>query len=134
MKEWLYKGLLVTASIFAPIKGLLIACGVLILADMLTGMLAANKRNERINSADMRRSISKMFVYHIVIISAFFLEKDMLGNLVPVAKIVSGVIGMVEFKSILENASVIIGQDVVDLILDKLGSKNAKGHKDGPKK
>ena len=129
MKEYLYKGLLVLAAILSPIKALLISCGALIVADMVTGMFAAHKRGESINSADMRRSLTKMVVYQIAIISAFVLEKYMLNGLLPVSKIVSGVIGMVEFKSILENASTIAGQDILQMVIDKLGSKNAKGLK-----
>lgn len=127
MKNYLYKGLLVVLSVLAPIKAMLITCGVLIMADMITGMLAARKRKEKIQSAEMRRSISKFVVYQIAIISGFLLETYMLENLLPVSKIVAGVIGMVEFKSILENASTIIGQDILKMVLDKLGSKNAKG-------
>ena len=129
MKEWLYKGLLVLAATLAPIKPLLLACGVLIVADAITGIMAAKKRKEPINSADMRRSLSKMVVYQVAIISGFVLEVYMLDNLAPVSKIVGGVIGMVEFKSILENVSVIAGQDVLQLVIEKLGSKNAKGLK-----
>lgn len=127
MKEWIYKGLLVLVAIFAPIKPLLLACGALIIADMITGMIAAKKRNEKIQSAEMRRSLSKMVVYQIAIISAFVLEKYMLDGLLPVSKIVGGVIGMVEFKSILENVSTIAGQDILKLVIEKIGSKNAKG-------
>jgi hypothetical protein len=124
MKEYLYKGLLVTLAIFAPIKGLLISCGVLIISDMITGMIAAKKRKEPIKSAEMRRSITKLLVYQIAIISGFILETYMLEGLLPISKIVAGVIGMVEFKSILENVSTIAGQDVLKLVMDKLGSKN----------
>ena len=92
-------------------------------------MFAAHKRKESIQSAEMRRSITKLVVYQIAIISAFVLEKYMLGSLVPVSKIVAGVIGMVEFKSILENVSTIAGQDILALVINKLGSKNAKGLK-----
>jgi len=125
MKEYLYKGLLVTLSLLAPIKPLIISCGILIAADMITGMFAAKKRKESINSAEMRRSLTKMVVYQIAIISGFVLEVYMLNNLVPVSKVVAGVIGMVEFKSILENASTIAGQDILKMVMAKLGSKNA---------
>lgn len=124
MKEWLYKGLLVIMATLAPIKALIISCGVIIVADMVTGIMAAKKRGEKINSADMRRSLSKMVVYQVAIISAFVLETYMLEGLLPVTKVVGGVIGMVEFKSILENVSTIAGQDIVKMVLDKLGSKN----------
>lgn len=126
MKEWIIKGLIVLAAILAPIKPMLLACGALIVADMVTGMFAAAKRKEAIRSAEMRRSLTKMVVYQTAIISAFVLEKYMLDGLVPVSKVVSGVIGMVEFKSILENASTIAGKDILQLVMDKLGSKNAK--------
>ena len=91
------------------------------------GHACGQKKNEKIQSAEMRRSISKFVVYQIAIISGFLLETYMLENLLPVSKIVAGVIGMVEFKSILENVSTIVGQDILKMVLDKLGSKNAKG-------
>lgn len=127
MREYLYNGLLVLMTLLAPIKPLAITCGFLVVADMVTGMWAAKKRKEKINSADMRRSVSKMCIYQITIVSAFALEKWIMQDALPVSRIVSGVIGMVEFKSILENASTITGQDILKMVLDKLGSKNAKG-------
>lgn len=129
MRDYLYNGLLVLMTLLAPIKPLAIACGVLVIGDMITGMWAAYKRKEKLNSAEMRRSVSKMLIYQIAIITGFVLEKWIMQDAVPVSRIVSGVIGMVEFKSILENASIITGQDLLKLVLEKLGSKNAKGLK-----
>jgi hypothetical protein len=124
MKEYIIKTMIVAAAIFAPIKPLLLACGALIFADMVTGMLAARKRGESINSASMRRTLSKMLIYQIAIITGFVLEVYMLESLLPVSKIVGGVIGVVEFKSVLENVSVVAGQDIIGLVKEKLGSKN----------
>lgn len=124
MKDYLISTGLVLMAVFAPIKPLLAACGFLIVADMITGMWAAKRRGEAISSASMRRSVSKMVIYQMAIMSGFVLEHYMLDNLVPVSKIVGGVIGLVEFKSVLENASVIAGKDLVQLVKEKLGSKN----------
>lgn len=132
MKDLVIKGLIALSAIFAPIVPMIFACGVLIFADLITGILAAKKRKEKIKSAEMRRSVSKFIVYQIAILSAFVLEKYMLQDLIPVSKIVAGVIGMVEFTSILENGSAIAGKDILSLVLEKLGSKNAET-KDGPK-
>lgn len=129
MRDYLYNGLLVVMTLLAPIKPLAIACGFLVVADMVTGIWAAYKRKEKINSAEMRRSVSKMLIYQLTIVSAFALEKWILEDTIPVSRIVSGVIGMVEFKSILENASAITGQDLLKMVIEKLGSKNAKGLK-----
>jgi len=121
MKEYIIKGLIVIMAVLAPIKPMLIACVFLIIADMITGIFAAYKRKEKISSAEMRRSVTKLVVYQIAIIAAFVLEKYMLGGILPVAKIVAGVIGMVEMKSILENVSAIAGQDILAMVINKLG-------------
>jgi sugar phosphate permease len=124
VKDYIVNTMLVALAVLAPIKPLLLACGVLIFADMVTGMMAARKRGEKISSASMRRTISKLVIYHLAIISGFVLEVYMLENLLPVSKIVGGVIGLVEFKSVLENASTVAGRDLVQLVKEKLGSKN----------
>jgi phage-related holin len=124
MREVLEKLLLATLAAFSPIKMVIITVGVLIMADLTTGILAARKRGEKISSSAMRRTISKMFIYQLTIICGFMLETNILSNIIPVAKIVAGVIGMVEFKSILENANTIVGGDIYKMILKKLGSDN----------
>ena len=124
MKDYIVNTMLVALAVLAPIKPLLLACGVLIFADMVTGMMAARKRGEKISSASMRRTVSKLVIYHAAIISGFVLEVYMLENLLPVSKIVGGVIGLVEFKSVLENARTVAGRDLVQLVKEKLGSKN----------
>lgn len=122
------KSLLISVlAVFAPIKALLISVGFLVVSDMITGIWAAKKRKDTIKSAEMRRTISKMLVYQIAVISAFVLQKFLLDNIIPVSNIVAGVIGMVEFQSILENSSTIAGQDIKKLILKKLGSVNDNG-------
>lgn len=129
MKEFLVKALVAVAALLAPIQMVMITVGFLILADLITGMWAALKRGEKINSAAMRRTVSKIFVYQLSVISGFLLETYILGNTVPVSKIVASVIGMVEFKSVLENSNYIVGDDVFSIILKKLGSENDKKDK-----
>lgn len=129
MKEWLVALGLACMAALAPIKAVLITVGILIMADAITGMYAAHKRGEPISSAAMRRTLSKFLVYQGVVITGFLLEANILDHLVPVAKIVAGAIGMVEFKSILENANSIMNMNIFKSVIDKLGSDNAK--KDG---
>ena len=126
MKEYIVNILMVSLAILAPIQPMLIACGFLIVVDTITGVVAAHKRKESISSAQMRRAVTKLFIYQLAIISGFVLEKYLMGGILPVSKIVAGVIGMVEFKSILENASTIAGENILKLVMDKLGSKNAE--------
>ena len=130
MKIFLAHFFVAIAAALAPIQMVMVTVGFLILVDLVTGMWAALKRKERLSSAAMRRTISKMFVYQMSVIGGFLLETYILNGSIPVSKIVAGVIGMVEFKSILENSNVIIGDDVFSMILKKLGSDNAKAKKE----
>ena len=124
MKEWLGKLLLAATAALAPIMMVIITVGVLIMVDLITGIWAALKRGEKISSAAMRRTISKIVIYQVAVISGFMLETYILEGILPVAKIVAGVIGMEEFKSILENCNMIMGGDMFKIIINKLGSDN----------
>lgn len=124
MKEILGKTLLVILAALAPIHAVLITAGVLVFADMVTGIWASIKKGIPFKSAHLRRTISKMLIYHIAIISAFLLETYLLQDFIPITKIVGGVIGLVEFTSIMENANTITGTNVFKLILQRLGSQN----------
>lgn len=126
MKLWLKNLLLVALSSLAPIQAIIVSVGFLIIADTITGIWAAIKRGEAIKSAAMRRTVSKFVIYQLAIISGFVVQKFLLNDLVPIVNIIAGVIGMVELKSVLENAGSIVGQDIFKLILFKLGSQNDK--------
>lgn len=126
MKEWLQKILLASVAALAPIQAIMLSVGFLIFADLITGIWAALKRGEKVSSAAMRRTVSKMVIYQLAVIGAFVLETHLMGGLLPVTKIVAGVIGLVEFKSMLENSSAIVGGDVFKLIMKKIGSENDK--------
>lgn len=124
MKDLLNKLFLASLAAFSPIKMVMITVGILIIADLITGVWAAIKRGETISSSAMRRTVSKMCIYELTVICGFMLETYILGQAIPVAKIVASVIGVVEFKSILENANSIVKGDIFKIILKKLGSDN----------
>lgn len=113
-------------AVLAPIKPMLIVVGILIFADLILGMIAARKRKEPITSAAMRRTVSKMLIYHTAIVTGFLCEKYLIGDIIPISKLVAGVIGLVEFKSILENSNEINGVPIFKMLIDKLGSENDK--------
>jgi phage-related holin len=120
---WLKSAALVVLAFLAPIHTLLVAAIVLTLIDAVTGVLAARKRGERIRSAGLRRTISKLVVYNAAIVAGLAIEIMMSGAL-PVSKLVAGCIAVVEGKSVLENADTISGAPVFGAVIAKLGSKN----------
>lgn len=119
------KGLLFsTLMVLAPIKAAVITVVCLTLADCITGMLAAHKRKEKISSAAMRRTVSKMLVYLVALVGGFITETYLIDQALPVSKIVAGLIGLSELKSVLENADTVLGGSLFKSLLGKLGSTN----------
>ena len=124
MKDWLSGILASSIAFLLPIKMVIITAGILLIADLITGIFAAKKRGEKITSAGLSRTVAKMAVYQTVIITGYMLQMNLLGNMVPVINIVGGVIGMVEFKSIIENANTILETDIFKEVMKRLSSVN----------
>lgn len=113
-------------AVFAPIKAVIVITGVLIMADTLSGILAARKRGESISSAGLRRTITKSLVYLSAVCLGFLVEHYMIADFMPISKIISGAIALVELKSILENLDTINGKSIFKDMIQKLGSDNDK--------
>ena len=123
MKEWSLKILVAIIAALSPIKSVIIATGVVIFLDLITGVIRAYKAKEKIQSSVMRRTVTKFAVYQTAIISGFIIE-TYLSPAIPITKLISSVIGLVEAKSILENLNEIYGTDIFKNLLNKLGSDN----------
>jgi hypothetical protein len=126
MKQWFVGLLMGSIAVLAPIKAIMIVVGLLIFADLILGIWASIKRGEEIKSSAMRRTISKLVVYQVAIITGFLCETYLLGGTIPISKLVGAAIGMVEIKSIFENSNSILGYDLLKNVLSKLGSDNDK--------
>lgn len=127
-KKQLLALVLAAAAIFTPIKSMLVVTFVLIGIDFLTGIIAAKKRGESFNSADAGRTVVKFCVYQVAIITGFLLEKYLMDGILPVANLVAGSCGVVEFTSIVENLSSINGKPILQDVIDKLKSKNGNNN------
>jgi hypothetical protein len=99
------------AVYFAPAYPIIIGIGFLVTMDFVTGILAAKKRGEIITSKKMRPTIMKGFGYMASILIAFVMQNIFLINM-EVMKIVSGLIAMIELKSLDENLTSITGKSI----------------------
>ncbi len=106
--------------VFAPIKGAILAAFVLIVADLVTGVVAAKKRGEKIKSAGVKRTVGKILLYESAICAAFLCEQYLTGDLFPACKMVTALIGVVELKSVLENLDSINGGGMFKSVVDRL--------------
>lgn len=124
MKEFVTSLIISAIAVLAPVHSILIVTGILIVLDFITGIWAAYKREEKIKSARMRDSVTKMVIFQVAVISGFLMEKYLLDNSIPVSKIVAGVIAATEGLSLFENLNTISGKNVFGALIEKLGSKN----------
>ena len=106
--------------VFAPIQATLVTVMVLCVVDLLTGILAARKRGERITSAQLKRTPIKIAVYEVSILCAHLVSEYLTPTELPVMSLVTGLIGMVELKSVLENMDVLLGGPTFSVITSKI--------------
>jgi len=97
-------------SFVMPISEFLILTCALVCCDFITGVKAAHKRGEKIQSKGFRRTLSKTLMYFV----AIFLSKGMedVFGVPKLVYVVSGFIALTEFKSNLENISSFTGTNI----------------------
>lgn len=124
MKDWLVTTAISVIASLAPAKELFAVALGLIFIDLVTGVLAARKEGEKINSAGFRRTVSKFCIYMTAIAVGYWIESIMLKGFLPVSNIAAGLISLVEGKSIFENLDILNGQPIFKSLVKKLGSVN----------
>lgn len=107
-------------ALLAPISAVCLATCAITFIDMVFGVWASMKRGEPLTSHKMRRTIVKIFVYESAIVLGWVVGHYIGADLLPLARMVAIAIGMVEFKSCLENLNVISGSDVLRAAIDKI--------------
>lgn len=105
------------ASFFAPLPLLVFWMFMFVIVDMITGMLAAKRRNELISSKKMKKTISKLICYMTVVLLARGINVHILPFVELYAcYITTGIICFVELFSILENLYCITDNQVFRLL------------------
>ena len=117
LQDNMLKILAALSTFLAPISGIMITVGLLILADTVIGIWKAKKLGERISSRKLSQVISKMFLYETTIVLFFLIDKFILGDIlgalfsVPflLTKVVALTLASVEVFSIDENYRAVRG-------------------------
>jgi len=115
---------LASLSILLPIKELMLTVGFLVGADLVVGVWKALKLKQRIRSRRMSDTVTKLLLYQLAIISGFLIEKYVITDMIPVAKLIGTVIAIIEFKSIIESIEAVTKQDIWSRIKTIIGRKS----------
>jgi uncharacterized membrane protein len=103
------------ASFFIPIKGFLIFTIFVVFADMATGILAAKKEQQKINSKGLYRTMEKIVVYFCAIL-IFEGARNTFSLPFNITYMTAFLIAAVELTSISENIKRITGVNLGVLI------------------
>ena len=104
------------ASFFIPIKGFLLFTVFVVFADTVTGIMAANKRGERITSKGLYRTSQKVVVYFVGIM-IFEGARNTFSLPLNITYMVAFTIATTELYSISENIKSMTGVNIGTLIL-----------------
>lgn len=111
-----------SCTFFLPIYPAMIAVGILIFIDTITGIVGAYKAGEAITSKKMGTAITKSIVYQLLIVSAHLCE-TFLFPVIPFVKLSIAFLAMTEFTSIAENFQKATGKNLIKYIKTFLDSK-----------
>jgi len=110
------------AIFFSSIEPAMIAVGILIMIDTMTGVIAAKKNGETITSKKLSGAITKSLIYQLLIISAHLCELYLFEQ-IPFVKISLAFLAMTEFTSISENFQKTTGKNFIKYIKTFMDSK-----------
>jgi len=80
LKSSAIKYILLALSLLAPIKIFMILVGLFIFLDTCFGIWAARKLQKPLKSSKLAKFISKLLIYNLVVITAYILDVNLLGE------------------------------------------------------
>ncbi|MBQ4155886.1 MAG: phage holin family protein [Clostridia bacterium] len=106
-----------TLSFFEPLWLLMLWFFIFVAVDMITGISAAIKERQLIESNKLRKTIYKLFMYCTVIVLVHAIDTEMITVVnLGLARICAAIICGIELYSILENCYRITGNDVFRIL------------------
>jgi uncharacterized membrane protein len=109
-------------SVLLPIRDFLVITSALVFLDLVTGVLAAKRRNEKIRSRALMRTTVKLLLYYSAILATHGVEVTF-AEKIPLTYITAFTIAVTELKSLLENVDAGTGSRLAKMIVDKLTKK-----------
>lgn len=113
---------------FAPLQEMLFSLLFLVLVDLITGVIAAYKKKQKITSSKLSRTIAKILVY-LTTVTVVHVANDFIlfgADFIPLETFVVGFIAITEVKSIFENLNRISKHKFLTDLIRKLSNDARK--------
>lgn len=98
-------------SFLAPVTGFILMAFVLVLADLYSGVKAARKRGEQINSRGFKRTVEKITLYVVSILSGELMRLTFFPAL-NITYVIAFAICLTELQSLVENVETVTGVNI----------------------
>lgn len=109
-------------AMLLPIQSLMIVTGMIVMADLVTGIWKSIRLKgwKSFSSRRLRETIGKSVLYQISIVVAFGLDHILGNGDAPIlARVMAAGVASVEVVSIMENIRDLTGVDVVSILMSK---------------
>lgn len=106
-------------GVFAPVAAIVYSLTFVIFLDFIFGITKSIKLKEPVTSRKMSQSISKIFLYNLLIIGLFIIDKYVLQTGIGLEKVGASLIIIVEMRSIDEHFTKVFGYSLWDKISEQ---------------
>lgn len=112
-------------GVLAPVSAIIYTLTFIIFLDFVFGICKSLKFKDTITSRKMSQSISKVFLYNLLIIGLFVMDKYILNSGIGLEKVGASLIILVEIRSIDEHFTKIFGYSLWDRIAEQFKRGNS---------
>ena len=113
----------IIASIFGvltPVAPIIYTLTFVIMCDFVFGIYRSYKAKEEITSRKMAQTLPKLFLYNLIIICLFFVDKYVIQTGIGLEKIACSLMVMIELKSCDESFKTIFGYSLWNRLVDSI--------------
>lgn len=120
MKKYLSSIIASVFGVLTPVAPIIYTLTFVIFCDFIFGLYRAYKAKEEITSRKMAQTLPKLFLYNLIIICLFLVDKYVIQTGIGLEKIACSLMVMIELKSCDESFKTIFGYSLWNRLLDSI--------------
>lgn len=112
-------------GVLAPVSTIIYSLTFIIFLDFVFGICKSIKKKQQVTSRKMSQSVSKIFLYNLLILGLFIMDRYVLNTGIGLEKVGASLIMLVEIRSIDEHFTSIFGYSLWDRIAEQFKRGNS---------
>jgi hypothetical protein len=107
-------------GVLTPVAPIIYTLTFVIMCDFLFGIYRAYKCKEEITSRKMAQTLPKLFLYNVIIIALFLVDKYVMNTGIGLEKVAATLMILIEMKSVDESFKTIFGYSLWNKVIDSI--------------